>query len=421
LAHHSILAAPRRRQAVPIDGLQLPGRASECYRMAVALMMRGASLEQGLFGCCSSCHAAFGEEFNAKSWASRERQYAFAGSGIPLPAALVSARGGDERSDWTPRAAFASGLPWSSQQGVPMVPPPSLLVDMPSGRSVPPLVVRDPAAKATERTRLRHLVQEFMQEAANGRSCVVVALDSRLIERSNTDIGSLRREARYILSEEVEKFTLFGRTLLQRKVDEHVANEQAPDSSEDQWEPLGQWPFEAVLGTHRAEESALVRSHEHDLTRIVTREEMGRAAVLEFGGGAFAGCVPLLLIEESSDHREKFVSGMQILRLYKGAALRAQRLESARSSSERRTDSPNSARVLASVPVASENIACTPTEFTAGTRSPAPGSTSGSAPGSARLNNVRVHRPLGMSGPEPPDDAGSKGVRTPTEKPPLSS
>jgi hypothetical protein len=298
-----------------------------------------------------------------------------------------------------------------------MVPPPSLLVDMPSGRSATAPLARDPAAKATERTRLRQLVQEFMQEAATGRPCIVVSLDSRQFERSNGDIGNLRREARYNLSEEVERFTLLGRASQQRKVDE-IPNDPVSDTNEE-WETLGEWPFEAVLGTHRAEESALVRSHQHDLNRIVTREEMGRAAVLEFGGGAFAGCVPLLVIEESPDHREKFVSGMQILRLYKGAALRAQRLESARSTSERRTESPNSARVLASVPVASENAACTPTELSTGGRSPAPGSAAGSNPGSARLNNVRVHRPLGMSGPEPPpEDAGSKGVRTPTERQP---
>lgn len=238
--------------------------------------------------------------------------------GIPLPAAVASARGGDERSDWTPRAAVASGHPGVSPRTMLSFPPPALLVDAPlkGKRSVTPPSVRDPAAKALERSRLRQLVNEFTQEACSGRSCTVVMLDSDLRN------GGVRREARYSLNVEVNRFVLHGRA--PRLRDPEVIQDESEFD-----EPLGQWPMEAVLGVHRAEDSALVQSLMRDLSRLVSQEELPCAAVLEFGGGAFANCTPLLLIEESVDHCERFVSGMQILRLYKGAA---QRLESARNS-----------------------------------------------------------------------------------------
>merc|ERR1712113_829017 len=67
--------------------------------------------------------------------------------------------------------------------------------------------------------------------------------------------------------------------------------------------------------------------------------ELNRAAVLEFGSGVRT---PLLLVEESAEVRERFISAMQILRLYRGAA---ERLESAKQRSERGlhvADSPSS-------------------------------------------------------------------------------
>jgi hypothetical protein len=110
----------------------------------------------------------------------------------------------------------------------------------------------------------------------------------------------------------------------------------------------------------------------------------------------------LLLIEETPDHRERFVSGLQILRLYKGAA---QRLESARNSGgDRRHDSPV-ASVLANVPAVSENPGCGQYQ-PSGPRSPP-------APDSARLKNVRVQRPPGLAGPEPPPDDGMLCQGTP--------
>lgn len=345
--------------------------------MAVVTMNR-FSLEQGLFGCCSSCHAAFGDELAGKPWASRDRQYPWAGSrSIPLPAAVASARGGDERSDWTPRAALLGQPAGVSPRTLLSSPPPALLVDMPTRegarRAVTPPQARDPAAKAQERARLRQLVSDFTQEAAAGRPCTIVVLDGDL--RNN---GGVRKEAQYTLGDEVQRFTILAR-----------ASAQAANADgEAQLEQIGQWPLGAVLGTHRAEESALVQSRQRDLSRVVTREELARAAVLEFGGGAFAGSVPLLLIEESPEHCERFVSGMQILRLYKGAA---QRLESARNSGDRRSNDPTSPGVSApSVPASLDNTAGS-TVMDTPTGGP-------STPSRDRPGQVRGARPLGAIG-----------------------
>lgn len=309
--------------------------------MAAAVLMMG-SLEQGLFGCCSSCHAtAFGEELNSKTWASRERQNLLFGSrSIPLPAAVASARGGDERADWTPRAALASGPAGASPRTMMSTPPRSLLVDTPTTtrRSTTPPLTRDPAAKAQERARLRQLVNQFTTEAASGRPCTVIVLDT---DTTNGN-GVMRKDARYTLGDEVDRFMLLSRARPQSRDPEVVNN------AEPEWETLGQWPLEAVLGTHRAEESALVASRQRELNELVSKEELGRAAVIEFGGGAFAGCVPLLLIEETRDHCERLVSSMQILRLYKGAA---HRLESARNGGSRGSPgNPMMAGLWASVP-----------------------------------------------------------------------
>lgn len=358
--------------------------------MAATLIMSRFSLEQGLFGCCSSCHAAFGEELNAKTWASRDRQFPFTTSrSLPLPAAVASARGGDERSDWTPRAAVASGHPLTgSSPSMLATPPPALLVDVPAGAQRPrtPPAARDPAAKALERARLRQLVNEFTQEAASGRPCSIVVLDGDMGECN----GGGRREARYTLSDEVDRFILLGRRAAQQR----HADAEAADNNEAEWEPLGQWPLEAVLGIHKAEESALVQSHQRDLGRSVSREEIARAAVLEFGGGTFAGCVPLLLIEESTEHIEKFVSGMQILRLYKGAT---HRLETARISSERRSNSPAPAvaSLFGQLPAAPESV---PTA----SQQEAPSGSGKQTPDTSRIHSARLNRPAGLVGSDDP-------------------
>jgi len=351
-------------------------------------MLGGAafSLEQGLFGCCSSCHATFGDELNAKTWASRERQNLLFGSrSIPLPFAVASARGGDERSDWTPRAAAASGQSVAaSPRTILSTPPPSLLVDMPTAtrRSTTPPIARDPAAKALERARLRQLVNDFTAEATRGRRCTVVVLDSDPTHGN----GGVRKEARYSLGDEVQRFILLSR------VGQQPRDLEAVDSSEPEWEPLGEWPLQAVLGTHKAEESALVASRQPAINHVVSQEELARAAVLEFGGGAFAGCVPLLLIEESRDHCERFVSSMQILRLYKGAA---HRLESARNAGGLRTEqSPTPLGLWASVP-ASPDVASMKTVQTPTTGGP-------STPNPDSNPAERGHRPVGAVGNDEP-------------------
>lgn len=302
----------------------------------------------------------------------------FGSRSIPLPAAVASARGGDERADWTPRAAVHSGHFSASASPRTMLstPPPSLLVDAPSTtrRSATPPLARNPAAKAQERARLRQLVNQFTAEAASGRPCTVVVMDSDPTYAN----GGVRKEAQYSLGDEVDRFILLSRARPQPR------NPEVVDNAEPEWETLGQWPLEAVLGTHRAEESALVASRQQALYQVVSQEEIGRAAVIEFGGGAFAGCVPLLVIEESREHCERFVSSMQILRLYKGAA---HRLESARNGDSRRPQSPMLAGLWASVPpspdVTSSKTVQTPT--TGGPSTPNPDSSP-----SARGNPMRA-------------------------------
>jgi len=271
----------------------------------MAPAMHRFSLEQGLFGCCSSCHTTvFGQDF--------ERPFPFSLERTPLPPALVaSALSGDEKADCTPHAALASGLPGRASPRTLLSPAPALLVDAPSvpmgaRRPTTPPAARDPAAKAMERARLRKLVNEFTQEAALGRPCTIVFL-----EFANAAVGLTRRGARYELLDEVERLVLRGRA----------------GGANDDWEPIGSWPLEAVLGVHRAEDSALVQSHQREVGCVAHREELARSAVLEFGGGACTARRPVLLIEESVEHCERLVKGLQILRLYKGAA---NRLESAR-------------------------------------------------------------------------------------------
>jgi len=260
---------------------------------------------QGLFlGCCRPCHTTIGEEvYVRRSLDDRPDPLGFPRP--PVLAGAASARGGDDFADWAPRAAMASGHHASSS----LAPPQELLiVDEPEasfGRtSSPPADIGDPAAKASERSRLRRLVSEFVQEAACGRPCSVIALDD-----ASSSVG-VRRDARYGLCDEVE------RLVLHRKADTDGA-----------WECLGAWPLQAVLGAHRAEESALVRSFSQELSCQLTGEELRRSAILDFGGACAVRSQPLLLIEESPEHRDRLVSGVQILRLYRGAA---KRLESAR-------------------------------------------------------------------------------------------
>merc|ERR1719433_891425 len=79
-----------------------------------------------------------------------------------------------------------------------------------------------------------------------------------------------------------------------------------------------------MLGVHRAEDSALVQSSKRELSRLLSEDELCRSAVLELGGSGCAAYGPVLVVEESLELRNRFVSALQILRLYRSAA---QRLE----------------------------------------------------------------------------------------------
>lgn len=263
-----------------------------------------------LFGCCSSCHTVPSEHHSVlRPTYIGERHTPTFGSSPPVPVAAASARGGCDRADWMPRAALGSGPCLGKASRVPhsSEPPQELLVDPPnsSRRAVTPPPTPDGRARAKERARLGRLVTQFMQEAGFGRTCSVIALDDTL------SLAGVKRDARYKLSDGADSL------VLQVKAE---GNDAAGGSPE--WEPMGVWPLRTVLGAHRAEESALVQSCLPELSSLLSKGELGLSAVLEFGGGACAGRSPLLLVEESPEHRERFVSGLQILRLYRGAAHR---------------------------------------------------------------------------------------------------
>jgi len=88
---------------------------------------------------------------------------------------------------------------------------------------------------------------------------------------------------------------------------------------------IGSCALQAMLGAHRAEESAIVRSLFPELRVLVSEDELARAAVLEFGPGAWASQAPLLVIGATAEQRELLVAGVQILTLYRGAAQRSAR------------------------------------------------------------------------------------------------
>ncbi|CAE8634041.1 unnamed protein product [Polarella glacialis] len=196
---------------------------------------------------------------------------------------------------------------------------------------------QDPAAKALEHSRLKDLVRGFVREASDrGRLCSVLPLGvggpggAKTVE-SGALCRRARLEARYQLCDEDRRLCrgvchVAERLVLSRKVSSHEA---AGDRSTDGgWEVFASWQLVEVLGVHRAEDSALVQRHQPELDAMFSHEDLARSAVLEFGGVLQADRSPLLITEESPDQRNRFVSALQILRLYQGAA---QRLNSARS------------------------------------------------------------------------------------------
>lgn len=291
-----------------------------------------------MFSCCAPVHTTLGEVFYPRAGGADER---LGPSALPAaPPEPTGAIGGLDRADWTPRAAAASGFVGDASSRTALSPPQELFVDpQPLTRcSTAAASAQDSASKANERSRLRKLVSDFVQEASRGRPCSVVALN----DASGGSVGS-RQDAHYEISEEVQVL------IIRRKA----------DAGDGGGQPIGSWPLRAVLGAHKAGDSALVQSARHDIDAMVSHEELSRSAVLEFGSGART---PLLLVEESTEYRDRFVSGMQILRLYRGAA---QRLESAKTSGERRMNSAEaSPPSVGSSSVANENARKGPTTGT---------------------------------------------------------
>lgn len=143
------------------------------------------------------------------------------------------------------------------------------------------------ADKASERLRLQEAVAEFVRDAGRGRTCSVLLLDA---------FGSVlqpRRRARYELS-------AAGSFVVER------------ETVDLRWERFGVWPLSAVLGAYSSESSALVSGAAEDLERHLSGDELSRAALVEFAGGRRS---PLLMVEESVEHRDRLVAGLKVLRL----------------------------------------------------------------------------------------------------------
>jgi len=277
------------------------------------------TLEKGILGCCSACHTLLSEEVNIRHGPNGE----FLGfPPSPVPPGALTERGGHGGADHLPRAASTPGTRGGGGRKVAPSPPRELLVDCDTPRiwrgnaagnssSRGPGALRDPAEKARERARLQALVGEFTREASQGRPCAIVSLGNIHDAAAG---GAAKREAFYLLSGEVEWLELRCRG----------SQDAGKTDAAGTGELLCSWPLHAVLGAHRAEESALVQRAKDELGRILTKDELSRAAVLEFGHGAYASSEPLLLVEDSTEHRDRLVSSVQILRLYRGAVQRSQ-------------------------------------------------------------------------------------------------
>lgn len=351
----------------------------------------------GIFAWCSPCHSgACGGQGNPFSCDARDRPLPFTSDRHPNGSGCVQAGRGDEpRAPWTPRVATSTGArggyvpslsPAHSHLNLPA---PTLLIESSpgTGRPCPSAIysardnsdfnitpnprasldaspTRDPNAKAAERARLKRIVSEFSQEAAAGRRCTLVWL---VDGESSAESSRVQRGCRYQLQEELSKLVLQCQPSVE---------EGSPGN--DNWEVLGTWPMHTVLGAHRADESALVQKHEQTVVKLISHEELGRAAVLEFGG-ACASRVPVLLVEESADYRDKFVNGMRILRLYRGAA--QQRLESARGPEDKLSWPLAQTKAAAPEPSPVKTMVAVPCA------KPGERSSPGGSSGSPRLNN----------------------------------
>jgi len=258
------------------------------------------SSSMGLLGCCTrSVNSIVSEEqLPRRGHHQRQSQSSYA------TAATDEAKHG---------AVAADG---AAESRVTMEPAPELLLDSSSGllgslsgRPRTPPRTNDPRENVmAKRAELRQMLTEFTEEASkNGRPCVIVDLKTH---GSPEECRWMRQLARYSLRDAAARFVL---------------SEDTQDKLGGDGKAIGSWMLSSVLGVHRAEESALVQTRKPRLTHVVSDEELQRSAVIDFGGRACASRSPLLLIEESVDHRERFVSGMSILNMYnRGAARKAE-------------------------------------------------------------------------------------------------
>lgn len=268
----------------------------------MALAMNGWFLLDGNLGCFTPCRTCRKKSMTTDDSCEQAVIDEPLAPSRPIPEGTPNMFSGTGcGADWTPRAAWAPGKkPSPSPKSDAKSLPNEFLINTPmySQRPKEPSPTLDPAAKALEHSRLRMLVSEFIEEATHGRECSIIIL------KDVSTKTSAKLDAKYELRDKAERLVV-----------------HCKDKEKNTWELIGSWILNAVLGAYRAEESALVHGAKRELTNFLSDEELRRSAVLEFGRGP---CAPLLLVEDSVEHRDRFVSGMQIiLRLFSGAWERA--------------------------------------------------------------------------------------------------
>lgn len=276
--------------------------------------MSGKDWVTELFACCTRHQAAVSEEWTdvpVPRHISEDRPKPPWLRGLPT-APASSEEGFDSAGLSTRTSHVASKLGGQPLKLGNREPPPELLVD-PLDVAQLPRSARsraDPADKAMERQRLRLVVSEFVRDCSspNGRRCAALPLPPC---ESNDDAPCFRRVACYQLCDSASRLVLRGRAA------------HANDQDVSEWELMGSWPLDSLLGAYRAEESALVHSRMRSLADVVTAAEFGTAAVLEFGpSGSCTFNVPVLIIEQSVEERDRLTAALRILKQYKAEVSR---------------------------------------------------------------------------------------------------
>eukprot|EP00446_Apocalathium_sp_SHHI-4_P051289 CAMPEP_0177357666 /NCGR_PEP_ID=MMETSP0368-20130122/35184_1 /TAXON_ID=447022 ORGANISM="Scrippsiella hangoei-like, Strain SHHI-4" /NCGR_SAMPLE_ID=MMETSP0368 /ASSEMBLY_ACC=CAM_ASM_000363 /LENGTH=359 /DNA_ID=CAMNT_0018820087 /DNA_START=106 /DNA_END=1185 /DNA_ORIENTATION=- len=273
--------------------------------MAVAMERWPPSL--GTLNCCSQ--PVVGEEVFAPGPLPMAARTPPLQSWLDPLASARSTFGGSSAgaAGWTPRAASLLGA--GGGRGL-FGPSQELLVDVPlTGRGrlqSPPRLARSLGDRTRKRAKIQSLVQDFVREAApsgGGRPCWTLGLGATTFGYCQGKEGRHQmREARLELSAEAGILALRRRT------------------NHGDWAAMGSWPVRLVLGVYRAEDSALVQAvvtaaqfsgGEGDLAPDI----LCRAALLEFGGGLCAAHEPFLIVESSSELRDRLVVALSVLRL----------------------------------------------------------------------------------------------------------